>query len=149
MFHALDPMRTADKRLRGTLPMPEGGQPRYREAMRTYLDTILEATYDRVEDEKRRMSFGDLDREAQTMGPTRPFLAAMRGERISLIAEFKRRSPSAGGISEGADLAAQVAAYERGGAAALSVLTDEAHFGGSLEDLRAARAACGLPILRK
>ena len=46
--------------------------------MRTYLDRILEFTYERVEDEKRKMSFGDLDREAQTMGPTRPFLAAMR-----------------------------------------------------------------------
>ena len=68
---------------------------------------------------------------------------------LSLIAEFKRRSPSAGEISASAIVADQVGAYERGGAAALSILTDEAHFGGSLEDLCAARGAATLPIIRK
>src|SRR5215470_19245957 len=52
-------------------------------------------------------------------------------------------------VAADTDVAEQVSAYERGGAAAISVLTDEPHFGGSLEDLRAARAACGMPILRK
>jgi len=67
----------------------------------------------------------------------------------SLIAEHKRRSPSAGEIRAGATCAEIVQAYERGGAAALSILTEEAHFGGSLDDLREARAVTELPILRK
>jgi indole-3-glycerol phosphate synthase len=66
-----------------------------------------------------------------------------------VIAEYKRRSPSAGPIAGGTSVEDMVRAYERGGAAALSILTEEDHFGGSLDDLRAAADASDLPVLRK
>ncbi len=77
------------------------------------------------------------------------FREALARPGIGVIAEFKRRSPSAGALRENADLRAIVEAYERGGASALSVLTEGPNFEGSLDDLRTARAHCGLPILRK
>jgi indole-3-glycerol phosphate synthase len=79
----------------------------------------------------------------------RPFNEALVRPGLSLIAEFKRRSPSAGEVRPDAGVAGTVRAYERGGAAALSILTEERQFGGSLHDLRAAREASDLPILRK
>jgi indole-3-glycerol phosphate synthase len=66
-----------------------------------------------------------------------------------VIAEYKRRSPSAGSIKEGASVTDVVRAYERGGAAALSILTEQEHFGGSLADLQEARRTADIPILRK
>jgi indole-3-glycerol phosphate synthase len=82
-------------------------------------------------------------------GDRRGFREALSSPGLSLIAEHKRRSPSAGLIRDGVSLEEVVGAYEQGGASALSILTEGPSFGGSLEDLRGARASAGLPILRK
>ncbi len=82
--------------------------------------------------------------------PPRDFAGALRGDEVRIIAEIKRASPSEGAIREGEfDPAAIAGGYEAGGAAALSVLTDERFFGGHLDYLRAAREATKLPVLRK
>ncbi len=113
------------------------------------IEQLIAAARDGVEERRAETPQADLESRLQSRGDDRPFNEALVRPGLSLIAEFKRRSPSAGEISASATVAERVGAYERGGAAALSVLTDEPHFGGSLDDLRAARAACGLPILRK
>jgi len=113
------------------------------------IEQLIAAAREGVEDRRARTPQADLESRLPSRGEDRPFSEALVRPGLSVIAEFKRRSPSAGEISTTAAVAEQVGAYERGGAAALSVLTDEPHFGGSLEDLRAARAACDLPILRK
>jgi indole-3-glycerol phosphate synthase len=82
-------------------------------------------------------------------GEVRDFSGALNRPGIALIAEHKRRSPSAGAIRDDLEPEDVISAYERGGAAALSVLTEGPNFGGSLEDLRRARNTSSLPILRK
>lgn len=114
--------------------------------------TVLERIVDQAREEVRRRSrevpLAEL--EAQLHGrDERPFREALIRPGVSVIAEHKRRSPSAGDIRPGASVSEVVRAYERAGAAALSVLTEGPNFGGSLEDLREAREASGLPILRK
>ena len=104
------------------------------------------------EDSRRRQEEVPLETLRARLGGrdgARPFNEALVRPGLSLIAEFKRRSPSAGELRPGAGVAETVRAYERGGAAALSILTEERQFGGSLHDLRAAREASDLPILRK
>jgi indole-3-glycerol phosphate synthase len=113
------------------------------------IEQLIAGARQGVEARRSQLPQADLEARLSGRGEDRPFSEALARPGLSLIAEFKRRSPSMGEISASADVAAQVGAYERGGAAALSVLTDEPHFGGSLEDLRQARAACGMPILRK
>jgi indole-3-glycerol phosphate synthase len=117
--------------------------------MNVRLDELVGATREAVHRRKRERPLAELEREAGSQPEGRPFAEALSRPGTSLIAEHKRRSPSAGTIREGTSCAEVVSAYERGGAAALSVLTEEAHFGGSLADLREARAATELPLLRK
>jgi indole-3-glycerol phosphate synthase len=114
------------------------------------LDRIVDDTRDEVKRRKKQVPLKELMGliERRSDGG-RPFSEALTRPGVSLIAEHKRRSPSAGTIREGARVTDIVQAYERGGAAALSILTEPFHFGGSLDDLREARTAASLPILRK
>jgi indole-3-glycerol phosphate synthase len=113
------------------------------------LDQLLAATREDVAQRRSQTSAEELRSRLGTRGGSRPFKEALSRPGLSLIAEFKRGSPSAGEIRPDADVAEIVAAYEEGGAAALSVLTEPHEFLGSLDDLRAARAGSSLPILRK
>ena len=117
--------------------------------MSVRLDRILEATRESVARRRREVSASELEGQIRPGLEGRPFSEALASPRTSLIAEHKRRSPSAGTLREGASVREIVQAYERGGAAALSILTEEEHFGGSLDDLREAIAATDLPVLRK
>lgn len=88
-------------------------------------------------------------REAASAEPARDFRSSLSKAGLSIVAEIKRRSPSAGDINIGLDPVTQAMAYQSGGADAISVLTEPDFFGGSLDDLRAVRDAVDLPVLRK
>jgi indole-3-glycerol phosphate synthase len=116
----------------------------------TVLDRILAETREELERRKRELPLAEAPAgEARRAGGERPFRDALSGVGVGVIAEFKRRSPSAGPLRERPQLAEIVAAYERGGAVAISVLTEGPNFEGEIEDLRRARAVCELPLLRK
>jgi len=114
----------------------------------TYLDAILARHRARAQADTRRLE--PLIEEARSCPPVRGFTAALRSAgRLAVIAEIKRRSPSKGDLNAGLDPALLARTYEAAGATCLSVLTDSEHFGGSVDDLQAARAACTLPVIRK
>lgn len=119
----------------------------------TYLDRILESHRAAAAGDDR--SIDDLVATALALPAARGFRAALSmaaapgGDLVAVVAEVKRRSPSKGALNDDLDPAEVASAYERGGAACLSVLTDTEFFGGSADDLRAARDAVAIPVLRK
>jgi len=117
------------------------------------LGQILADKYEEVRERSAALPLSEIERRAAAAPAPRDFTgalcAAVAEGRVGLIAEIKRASPSGGLIRDPFDPAALAQAYEAAGAACLSVLTDGPHFGGSAEDLAAARAACNLPALRK
>lgn len=116
--------------------------------MATYLDRIIAAHRDQASSDSRPLQ-ALLD-SANAQSPIRGFRAALAGgEQLRVIAEVKRRSPSRGDLNAHLDPASLARDYARGGAACISVLTDLDYFGGSINDLQAARQACTLPVLRK
>jgi indole-3-glycerol phosphate synthase len=117
------------------------------------LARILATKRREVEEAKARTPLASLRDEARRARPPRGFEQALRAKvdagKPAVIAEIKRSSPSKGLIRADFDPARIAQSYEANGAACLSVLTDREFFGGSADDLRAARAACALPVLRK
>ncbi len=114
----------------------------------TYLDRIVAAHRQAARADIRPLD--GLIEEAWAQPPVRGFATALRSAAgLGVVAEVKRRSPSKGDLDAGLDPAVLARAYEEGGAACLSVLTDREFFGGSPDDLRDARRASALPVLRK
>jgi indole-3-glycerol phosphate synthase len=114
------------------------------------LDEILVETRRTVVASRAHVPHAEIEQQAAATAPARGLAQSLRAAQgMACIAEFKRRSPSRGWIQREADVASVARAYAAASASGMSVLTDTPFFGGSLDDLRRARAAIGLPILRK
>lgn len=115
--------------------------------MSNILEQIVARKREIVDERKQRLPLAELP--PRPPAAQRDFAAALRLPGMSVIAEIKRRSPSKGALHPNLDPVSLARQYEAGGARALSVLTEGDHFGGSDDDLNAARSAVGLPVLRK
>ncbi len=114
-----------------------------------FLDDIVETTRARVARKKEKRTLDELMSRLEPPARGRPFSEALIAPGVSLIAEMKRASPSKGPIRPDASVTEIVQIYEAAGASACSILTEPSFFGGRLNDLREAREACSLPLLRK
>lgn len=115
----------------------------------TVLDEIIAGVLEDLADRRASVSRADLERAVAQRPPALDPMPAFRGPWLSVIAEVKRRSPSKGHLAEIPEPAALAAEYEAGGAAAISVLTEQRRFAGSLADLDAVRERVCIPVLRK
>jgi indole-3-glycerol phosphate synthase len=115
----------------------------------TALDGILEGVRADLAAREALVPLPDIKARAKAAREARDAVAALKRPGVGVIAEVKRSSPSRGALATISDPAALAADYEAGGAAAISVLTEQRRFGGSLDDLRAVRAAVDIPVLRK
>ncbi|KAB1644092.1 indole-3-glycerol phosphate synthase TrpC [Gulosibacter chungangensis] len=114
------------------------------------LDDLLKGSLEDAARRRAEVPTAEVERQALSQAPALDAVAALsRGEQIHIIAEVKRASPSRGRLANIPDPAALAKLYERGGAAAISVLTEERKFLGSLDDLRAVRNSVSIPVLRK
>jgi indole-3-glycerol phosphate synthase len=117
--------------------------------MSTFLQRILARKRVELAERRAAVSEAALERLAAEAAPPRDVVAALEPDRLGVIAEVKRASPSKGPIALNLDAVTQARRYAEGGADAISVLTDEEFYHGSLDDLRAIRAAVATPVLRK
>jgi len=113
------------------------------------LDDILAGVREDLADRQARIPLERLKERCQHIDPAIDPMPRFRGPGVAVIAEVKRSSPSKGTLAEIADPAALAVEYEAGGAAAISVLTEQRHFAGSLDDLVRVRCAVDIPVLRK
>jgi indole-3-glycerol phosphate synthase len=111
------------------------------------LGRIIHETSSRVA--TARAIRADLERRARAVMPSPDFVTSLRGAHVKIIAEVKRRSPTRGDINTQLDPASRAREYQKGGAAAISVLTEPHHFGGTEEDLARVHSSVNLPVLRK
>lgn len=113
------------------------------------LDEIIEGVREDLAERQARVSLDELKERAAAAPPAKDGVAALKGDSVKVICEVKRSSPSKGALAAIADPAGLAADYEAGGAAVVSVLTEQRRFGGSLADLEAVRAKVDIPVLRK